>query len=367
MARMADQALEVDETRLEEDLPQDERADEMISAEEAMELENLAAQAGEKDSINALLKQIAQLPTDSKALRLEEELKKALAGGKDSAIVFTQYTDTMNFLKDFLPDRLNLSIACYSGTGGLKRDASGSWISCTKEEIKRLLREGAFDVLLATDAAAEGLNLQYCGVLVNYDLPWNPMKVEQRIGRIDRIGQTHPTVQIINMAYENTVEADVYFALSKRIGLFKGVVGKLQPILSQIPRQFEATVLAPGDRERGRHEMVSNLERLVDETEATGFDIDAVSEADMEPPEFPPSPFEPKYMDTLLGDESLLPPGYAAEELEPGTYALAVSGFTEKARITTRPQVFDQHFESHQLLLPDGELYKRMLNFISNY
>ena len=63
-----------------------------------------------------------------------------------------------------------------------------------------------------TDAAAEGLNFQFCGGLVNYDMPWNPMRVEQRIGRIDRLGQVHKTIRVVNLHYEDTVETDVYVA-----------------------------------------------------------------------------------------------------------------------------------------------------------
>ena len=67
--------------------------------------------------------------------------------------------------------------------------------------------------MLCTDAAAEGLNFQFCGAVINYDMPWNPMRVEQRIGRIDRVGQTNATIRIVNLHYEGTVETDVYRAL----------------------------------------------------------------------------------------------------------------------------------------------------------
>ncbi len=65
------------------------------------------------------------------------------------------------------------------------------WQIVSRDEVKRRFREGQADILLCTDAAAEGLNFQFCGALVNYDMPWNPMRVEQRIGRIDRVGQQH--------------------------------------------------------------------------------------------------------------------------------------------------------------------------------
>src|SRR5690606_1236834 len=119
------------------------------------------------------------LGVDSKALRLVEELKQSEDDGIQGAIVFTQYTDTMEFLKEFLAERLEgKRIGCYYGKEGLRRGAGGDWISCTREQMKAMVMRGEIDVLLCTDAAGEGLNLQYSGMLVNYDLPWNPMKVE---------------------------------------------------------------------------------------------------------------------------------------------------------------------------------------------
>jgi superfamily II DNA/RNA helicase len=124
------------------------------------------------------------LGTDSKARRLKIELDACLADGFDSMIVFTQYTDTMEYLRDYLADQMpGMPVACYSGAGGAWRDASCQWVPCSKEEIKRRLRDRQVRLLVCTDAAGEGLNLQFAGVLVNYDLPWNAMNVEQRIGR----------------------------------------------------------------------------------------------------------------------------------------------------------------------------------------
>jgi SNF2 family DNA or RNA helicase len=351
--------------RLEEDRPQDER-DEILSAEEIEELENKALAAEEKEAVMMLLKSVAKLGTDSKALRLIEELKSAFSAGYDAAIIFTLYADTMNFLKDFVADRLDLSIGCYSGSGGLRRELSGGWAKCSKEQIKRLLRRGEIRILICTDAAGEGLNLQYCGVLVNYDLPWNPMKVEQRIGRIDRIGQTYEKIQVINLAYADTVEADVYFALSERIGLFNGVVGKLQPILSRIPKAFEAAVLNPSEhRERIRQETVSAVHQLVDEAASEGFDIDEVSEAELNPPQFPDPPYLPSDLETLLNREDLLPPGTECKKLDAGAYALIIPGYAEQARVTASPSVFDEHFESHQLFCQDSPLFSKLCAAVS--
>jgi hypothetical protein len=104
------------------------------------------------------------------------------------------------------------------------------------------------DILLGTDAASEGLNLQDFSALVNYDLPWNPMRVEQRIGRIDRIGQQAPEVVVANLYLTGTIEEDAYWTLKDRIGVFENVVGPLQPILAEMPRIFRK--LAQGEIER---------------------------------------------------------------------------------------------------------------------
>ncbi len=351
-----------DGERVAEDVSQDETADEVMSAEEATELEREALLVEERDEIQRLLREIARLSTDTKALRLLDHLTDAFAEEYDSALVFTQYTDTMDFLRDFLAERLDLRIGCFSGRGGETRDASGVWTRCSKERIKRMLREGSIQVLVCTDAAGEGLNLQTCGALVNYDLPWNPMKVEQRIGRIDRIGQKFPQVRIINLAYAETVEADVYFALSDRIDLFQGVVGKLQPILSRLPKEFETAVLRrKADRERGRQEAVYHVQTLVDEAEKTGFDIDEVSEADLTPPEFPTCPLTPAQIEQVLRDADLLPAGVQAKELEPRTFSLTIPGLVDPIRVTVAPDIFEEHFESHQMAVHDSPIFRELL------
>src|SRR5204862_3958555 len=84
--------------------------------------------------------------------------------------------------------------------------------------------------------------------LVNYDLPWNPMRVEQRIGRVDRIGQEAKVVLVSNLYVAGTIEEDTYATLKDRIGVFENVVGPLQPILAEMPRIFRK--LAQGEIER---------------------------------------------------------------------------------------------------------------------
>jgi SNF2 family DNA or RNA helicase len=86
-----------------------------------------------------------------------------------------------------------------------------AWVETSKESVKEDFKLGKVRILICTDSASEGLNLQTCGVLINYDMPWNPMRVEQRIGRIDRIGQEFPEVWISNYFYKDTIEDQIYF------------------------------------------------------------------------------------------------------------------------------------------------------------
>src|SRR5207342_1398361 len=102
-------------------------------------------------------------------------------------------------------------------------------------------------ILLCTESASEGLNLQTCGVLINFDMPWNPMRVEQRIGRIDRIGQKFEKVWIRHFFYSDSVEAEVYRRLEDRIGWFEDVVGELQPILAGVAKTIRDAAMAGPD------------------------------------------------------------------------------------------------------------------------
>ena len=120
----------------------------------------------------------------------------------------------------------------------------------SKDRLQREFAEGGIKVLVCTDAAAEGLNLQNCGSMLNYDMPWNPMKVEQRIGRIDRIGQKRPEVRVRHFMYRGTVEADVYEALGDRIDWFETVVGDLQPILQAAQSAIARAAMVTGDKRK---------------------------------------------------------------------------------------------------------------------
>jgi hypothetical protein len=195
--------------------------------------------------------ELGQVDQDSKFREFAARLSDLLDRGR-RVIVFTQYLDTLDFIRDQLIARYGARIACYSGRGGEVWDAvANTWRVVDKAEVKARCKRSharAIDILLGTDAASEGLNLQEFSALVNYDLPWNPMRVEQRIGRIDRIGQDAKVVLVSNLYLTDTIEEDTYWTLKDRIGVFENVVGPLQPILAEMPRIFRK--LAQGEIER---------------------------------------------------------------------------------------------------------------------
>ena len=133
-------------------------------------------------------------------------------------IIFSQYYDTAHALGAELARTLpGEVVAVYAGTGksGLFRD--GDFASVEREEIKAAVKKREIRLLVATDAACEGLNLQTLGTLINVDLPWNPSRLEQRLGRIKRFGQARRTVDMLNLVYHETQDEEVYQVLSRRM------------------------------------------------------------------------------------------------------------------------------------------------------
>jgi len=187
--------------------------------------------------VEDLLERIATLGAlDTKRDRLVEQAKQLTADGR-AVLIFTGFSDTMTYLRDALVGAFGASVASYSGEGGALR-AGNAWVPASKEAVTQALRDGLIKVLVCTDAASEGLNLQAAGALINFDLPWNPSKVEQRIGRIDRIGQVLPVLPIVNLYLKHSVDDRVYGALAARCGLFETFVGPMQPVLSQALRML---------------------------------------------------------------------------------------------------------------------------------
>ena len=331
---------------------------EILSPDEITEMERKSLEHEEKDDIARLLERIRLLPPDTKAQRLSGVLAELRTGGYAQVMVFTQYTDTMDFLRDQLAAQPGMRVMCFSGRGGEVREKDGSWRVISRDDAKRQFREGKADILVCTDAAAEGLNFQFCGALINFDMPWNPMRVEQRIGRIDRLGQKHEKIRIMNLHYAGTVEADVYCALRGRIQLFEAVVGRLQPILGKLSGLIASNVLnRHGSDADARAALTGELEREAEAARQSGFDLDEMVQGDLDEPTRPTPKLSLADLDAILERPTLLPAGLTVKKLQAGEYSYDAPGVPKAIRVTTRAAYYEEHGESMELWSPGSPAF----------
>ncbi|MFM8277587.1 MAG: DEAD/DEAH box helicase [Cyanobium sp.] len=345
--------------QLEEDAAASE--DDDITGELTLDLEGLqsafqeASLQIELDAIGLLLAQARPLVGhDSKGSEFLAAIEQLQSQGYRQVIVFSQYTDTVDALKHLLINAGRTSLIAFTGGGGEILQKGGVWKALNREATKRDFKEGKAEILLCTDAAAEGLNFQFCGALINYDMPWNPMRVEQRIGRIDRIGQTHEQMQIINLHLEGTVEADVYRALKGRIAMFEQVVGKLQPILAKASSSISrATLVSRDQREKARSDAVAAVQA---EPEIKGLnlddvlqDLDAIRDvvAQLQPP-----PLTLRDLEAILDRPELLPPGCSATRIGKCDFKWSQPGLDEELRISCNASYYEDNSDSCELWVP---------------
>ena len=215
-----------------------------------------------------------------------------------------------------------------------------------KDETRRELRErfeldkadpNALDMLLFTEVGSEGLDYQFCDTMINYDLPWNPMRIEQRIGRIDRRGQKSEAVNIYNVITADTVDADIYSRCLLRIGIFERSIGECEEVLGTIGSEIEriaiSTELSAEERQRKLEQMADNeirrmqeLTKLEDEEHALfGFDLSNYTAAkeinDAESPWLSPQNIQrlvERYLNARLGDGQYIIGGSDLKQLRLG-------------------------------------------------
>lgn len=150
-------------------------------------------------------------------------------------IIFSQYYDSVLWLARRLSKRLLAEkIAIYANVSGSGIIQDGIFRRLNRDEIKKQISTGHLRLVLGTDAASEGLNLQRLGSLINLDLPWNPTRLEQRKGRIQRIGQLRPDVLIFNMRYKDSVEDRVHQLLSQRLENIRNMFGQIPDTLEDV-------------------------------------------------------------------------------------------------------------------------------------
>ena len=194
-------------------------------------------------------------------------------------IIFSTFRYTLRYLKMKLQKAGFRVAQIDGGVKELQRQALREQFELPKDD------PDAIDIMLFTEVGSEGLDYQFCDMMINYDLPWNPMKIEQRIGRIDRRGQKSEAVNIYNMITNGTVDADIYYRCLIRIGIFESSIGECEEILGDIATQIDQiavdVTLSEEERRIKLQQMADNevlklqeMERLEEEEkEFFGFDL----------------------------------------------------------------------------------------------
>lgn len=204
-------------------------------------------------------------PYDPKVEAFVRVLQDKAKMANNKALVFSTFRHTLRYLA-IHTERSGLRFGLIHG--GVPDEER----AILRQQFKRPKEDpNALDVLLSSEVGCEGLDFQFCDLLVNYDLPWNPMKIEQRIGRIDRYGQQSESVAIVNLVTPGTVDADIYERCLMRIGVFQHAIGGNEEILGEITEELhdiaEAYTLSPEEREVRLRQLADNSIRRIREDE----------------------------------------------------------------------------------------------------
>ena len=187
------------------------------------------------------------------------------------------------------------------------------------------------------------------------------MRVEQRIGRIDRLGQRFSDIRIINLHYEDTVEADVYRALRSRISIFEKVVGGLQPILARLPRLIEESVLSSSKAlDEKRDEALQKLDIAISAGEESALNLDDFADEDLDVPPRPEPAINLSDLRAILDRPILLPRGTEAQHLNEKDYSL-IDGYLQHAvRVTVDRDFYEMHSDSVEFWSPGSPTFPEL-------
>lgn len=187
-------------------------------------LVNLFKKTEENSPLRAKIWELVELIRSIKANTKAEKVMELIGDIREKVIIFTEYRASQEYLLQYLKDR---KISAVPYRGGMNRGK--------KDWMMDLFRNRA-QVLIATEAGGEGINLQFCHHMINFDLPWNPMRVEQRIGRVHRLGQQED-VKIYNLSTLGTIEEHILSLLHEKINMFELVIGELDTILERFEKK----------------------------------------------------------------------------------------------------------------------------------
>jgi ERCC4-related helicase len=296
LARKLERQLRDDKNlkeKLEEEISEDyeefdEIADEWSEEEEEPELlseKDIQAIKAEIDDLRAFRDLAVSITQNAKGLSLLEALKAGFAkaddlGAHKKAIIFTESRRTQEYLVRLLSEHGYADqFVLFNGSNSDQRSkeiykawverhkgtdrVTGSRSADIRAALVDYFREQA-SIMIATEAAAEGINLQFCSIVVNYDLPWNPQRIEQRIGRCHRYGQLYDVVVVNFLNKKNAADQRVYELLAEKFQLFSGVFGASDEVLGAIESgvEFEKRIVSIYQNCRTTEEIEEQFERL---------------------------------------------------------------------------------------------------------
>ena len=304
-------------------IPQDE-ADDWITLLEDADVDELgdadtnALNAG--SNLEQLLKAAEEADrlsyNDTKRQRLGTVLTELRERAHTHILMFTQFRDTQRWLAGYLQGQGHYVTQLYGQDSELG----------DRGDRLDIFRQQPQGILLCTETASESLNLQFCSAVVNYDIPWNPMTLEQRAGRVDRIGQVRPEIEVFNLFYANTAEHDAYDAVARRFDDIQANVGEYPPIIAA---GIQRIIRDGADAD-------SELDRLMTRRQ---FDLNLLN-AEWESPNPPISPtINISDLEKPLYETHLMPAGWKVEH-KGGRHWDVTDPAGNKARVTTDAQSY---------------------------
>ena len=203
---------------------------------------------------------------DRKLEALLEILEHAFGNlGTDRVMIFSTFRGTLHYLARQLGERGYSFELMYGPTPARDEDCRRGEKS--RERVGAEFRRGEFQILLASEVAGEGLDFEHCHVLINYDLPWNPMRVEQRIGRCDRLGQRSDKVHVGSLASVGTIEQRILSRLYTRLRVFEQALGDLEVILGEEVASFERDVFTRNLSSQQQEERLERISQAIENQE----------------------------------------------------------------------------------------------------
>ncbi|NMF98956.1 SNF2-related protein [Aromatoleum toluolicum] len=207
-----------------------------------------------RGDIQSLLDRAKRLDaTDPKAQAFMKVVQEKLAMPRNKLLVFSTFRHTLHYLVGKLTAAHIRFGLVHGGVSDEERAALRRRFSLSKDDPE------ALDVLLSSEVGCEGLDFQFCDCLINFDLPWNPMRIEQRIGRIDRYGQQSEAIAIVNLITPGTIDAEIYNRCLSRIGVFQHAIGGNEEILGDITRELHSIAESFSLSEEERAERLQQL------------------------------------------------------------------------------------------------------------